>query len=288
MKFGIDIPNFGGDYANVRLVAEVAHEAEEAGWNGFFVWDHIGANWGKSEFSDPWMLLTAIAMRTERMRLGPMVTPIPRRRPWKLAREVATLDQVSNGRVIFGVGLGEGEEYSSYHEPGDDRQHGEMLDEGLDILTGLWRGEPFSYDGKYYQVENVLHLPRPVQQSGIPIWVAGWWPNRKPMRRAARWDGVFPLHRNAGNVEEMTSLEFQKCLAFIRSQQTAEKASQPYDVVKVGNLPYQDKKGTDMDVARLEEYASAGVTWWLDGPGGPDETLDDVRQFIRKGPPRLK
>src|SRR5258708_384357 len=101
MKFGIDLPNFGGDYANVRLMAKVAHEAEEAEWDGFFVWDHIGANWGQLAFSDPWILLTAITLRTERLLLGPLVTPIARRRPWNVSREVVTLDQVSNGRVIF-------------------------------------------------------------------------------------------------------------------------------------------------------------------------------------------
>jgi alkanesulfonate monooxygenase SsuD/methylene tetrahydromethanopterin reductase-like flavin-dependent oxidoreductase (luciferase family) len=283
MKFGIDIPNFGGDYANVRLIAEVAHEAEEAGWDGFFVWDHIGANWGEQAFCDPWMLLTAIALRTERLQLGPMVTPLPRRRPWKVAREVITLDQVSNGRAILGVGLGEGSEYSAYHEPGDDREHGEMLDEALDILQGLWSGEAFSYSGKHYQIENVLHLPRPVQPAGIPIWVAGWWPKRKPMRRAARWQGAFPLHRGTDD-DQMTPAAFQECLAFIRSQQTAEQARTPYDLVHVGRATYTDRGA---DAAQIEAYAAAGVTWWLEG-AERGEKLADIRQHIRQGPPGLQ
>lgn len=279
MKFGISIPNFGAGYADARLVAELAHEAEEAGWDGFFVWDHIGDNWGELAFCDPWMLLAAIALRTKRLHIGPMVTPVPRRRPWKLAREVVTLDQISDGRVIFGVGLGEGTEYSAYHEPGDDRQHGEMLDEGLDILTGLWGGGVFNYTGKHYQIENVLHLPRPVQQPRIPIWIAGWWPRRKPMRRAARWDGVFPLVRTG---EQMTMTELQECLAYIRSQQPAEKAGQPYDLVHSGRLTFKDRSA---DIALVEAYASVGVTWWIEGPG-PNETLEDWLPCLRQGPPR--
>jgi len=238
MHFAIDIPNFGGDYANVRLIAEVAREAEDAGWDGFFVWDHIGAGWGEQAFSDPIVLLTAIALRTERIRFGTLVTPLPRRRPWKLSREFVTLDQISGGRVILGVGTGGGSEflsseYTAYHELEGNRLHGEMLDESLEILTGLWTGEPFSYRGQHYQIDNVQHLPKPVQQPRMPIWVAGWWPNRKPIRRAAHWDGAYPLSGVGG---EMTPPLLQECLAYIRSQQTPERAAQPYDPVHAGRL----------------------------------------------------
>lgn len=286
MKFAIDIPNFGSDFANVRLVAEVAYEAEQAGWDGFFIWDHIGANWGELEFNDPWVELTAIAMRTERIRLGTLVTPLPRRRPWKLSREVVTLDQLSGGRVILGVGIGGGnegldDEYSAYHEVRGHRLHGEMLDEGLEILTGLWSGKEFSYAGQHYQIENVLHLPSPVQQPRIPIWVAGWWPNRKPMRRAARWDGAYPLPRDE---DLMTPAALQECLAYIRSQQTPALAAQPYDLVHAGRLTREDEPA---ERALIEGYASVGVTWWLDHPR-QGETLAEMRPRIRKGPPSMR
>lgn len=282
MYFGIDIPNFGGDYADVRLVAEVAHEAEDAGWDGFFIWDHIGANWGELAFSDPWIELTAIAQRTERIRFGTLVTPLPRRRPWKLARELVTLDHLSGGRVILGVGIGGGNkdldsEYRAYSEPAGHRLHGEMLNEGLEVLTGLWSGKPFSYQGQHYRIENVQHLPRPLQQPRIPIWVAGWWPNRKPMRRAANWDGAYPLSLQGG----MTPAMLRDCLAYIRSQQPQQRATQPYDLVHAGRLTRKDETA---EMALIEEYAAAGVTWWLDCPA-EGETLADLRPRIRKGPP---
>ncbi len=281
MKFAIDIPNFGGDFANVRLVAEVAHEAEEAGWDGLFVWDRIGDNWGEQELSDPWVLLTAIALRTERIKFGPLVTPLPRRRPWKLAREVATLDQLSRRRLILGVGIGYGQtEYTAYHEPEGDRLHAEMLDEGLEVLLGLWSGVPFSYHGKYYQLDNVLHLPRPFQQPRVPIWVAGWWPNRRPMHRAAHWDGAYPLARDTA---QMTPADMQACLAYIRSQQTPEQAALPYDIVHASPLKREDEAG---EVKLVREYANVGVTWWLDCPA-QGETPTQVRQRLQKGPPRL-
>lgn len=153
MQFAIDIPNFGV-YSDPHLLAELAHEAEEAGWDGFFVWDHINYKIvdspGPVAIGDPWVQLAAIAMRTSQIKIGPMVTPLPRRRPWKLARETATLDHLSRGRLIFGIGLGSerSKEYSTFGEVTDPRVHGEMLDEGLEVLTRLWSGEEFNYEGK--------------------------------------------------------------------------------------------------------------------------------------------
>ncbi len=284
MKFAIDIPNHTGDYADVRLVAEVAHEAEEAGWDGFFVWDHIGANWGESHVSDPWIMLTAIALKTEHMRIGPMVTPVPRRRPWKLAREIVTLDHLTNGRLVLGVGIGAGAEYTGYHEPGSDKEHGAMLDEGLEVLMHLWSGEAFDFHGQYYQLDNIRHLPRPVQQQPrIPIWVAGNWPNKKPMQRAARWDGVFPLGQDSGFSEQMSTTAIRECLAYIRAQQSPERASQPYDVLNYGLLEGKDKVA---DAALVETYAEAGVTWWVENIRWERGSLQEQREYIRKGPPR--
>jgi alkanesulfonate monooxygenase SsuD/methylene tetrahydromethanopterin reductase-like flavin-dependent oxidoreductase (luciferase family) len=186
MQFAVDIPNIG-DFADPHTVAELAHEAEECGWDGFFLWDHIGADW-PVPLTDPWVLLAAVALRTSRVRLGPMVTPLPRRRPWKLAREAVTLDHLLRGRLILGVGIGGGGEYSCFGELDDARAHGAMLDEGLTVLQGLWSGEPFSFSGAHYQIHGAHFLPRPAQAQ-IPVWVAGIWPNKPPFRRAARWDG---------------------------------------------------------------------------------------------------
>src|SRR3954468_19670952 len=147
MQFAINTPNFGS-FADVRLLAELAREAEDAGWDGFFVWDHIGGSSLQAiPMADPWVALTAMAMATSRVKLGPIVTPLPRRRPWKLARESVTLDHLSQGRLILGVGLGDpvATEFGSFGDETDPRRPAAMLDEGLEVLTGLWRGEPFSF-----------------------------------------------------------------------------------------------------------------------------------------------
>ncbi|GCE25751.1 luciferase-like protein [Dictyobacter alpinus] len=282
MKFGIAIPNCHGDYADIHLTTEVAHEAEEAGWDGFFVWDHIGDKWG-DEVLDPWVMLTAMAMRTQRVKLGTMVTPVTRRRPWKLAREVATLDQLSNGRVILGVGSGGGIEYINYHEPGDVKTYGERMDEALELLSLLWSGERISYQGEYYQLENVRHLPRPVQQPRVPIWVGGVWPNHKPMRRAARWDGVCPIGKNVNMTGQMTPEQAQACFEYVASQQTADQADQPFAKVQWGRL---DGKDRGYDTALVSNYAEVGVNWWIENLSWERGTLQELRSFIRQGPPR--
>ena len=175
MKYGLYLPNFGA-FGETRLLADLAHDAEQAGWDGFFIWDHIARPW-TTQVVDTWVALTAIAQRTSRIRFGPLVTPLARRRPWKVARETVSLDRLSEGRLILGVGLGgsggQSVEWANFAEELDLRTRAEMLDEGLDILTGLWSGKPFSYNGQHYQVNDSLFLPTPIQSPRIPIWVAG-------------------------------------------------------------------------------------------------------------------
>ena len=214
--------------ADPRALAELAREAEQAGWDGFFIWDHVVL--GPSErVLDPWVGLAAVAMVTERIRIGTMVTPIPRRRPWKLARETATLDRLSNGRLTLGVGIGLGaKEWDDLGEETSPKARGEMLDEALQVLTGLWSGETFSFEGKYYQVKNARFLPTPVQ-AHIPIWVGGFWPKKAPMRRAARYDGVYPLFRRMAGSRKAGV--FKEAVAFVRAQQPA---AQPFDILAIG------------------------------------------------------
>src|SRR5436190_1197291 len=183
MKYGFVFP--GGE---ARTAAEFAHEAEEAGWDGFFVWDPV---WGV----EPWVTLAAAAMLTERIRLGTMLTPVSRTRPWKLAGETATLDRLSNGRVILSVGLGAIDTgFAEFGEETNRKTRAELLDEGLDIVTGLWRGQPFNYSGKHYQIkETAFMVPQPpIQQPRIPIWVVGAWPRQQSMQRVIRYDGLVP------------------------------------------------------------------------------------------------
>ena len=164
MRFCISIPNFG-EYADVRRLAELAKEAEENGWDGCFLWDHING-WTQEPMVDPWVALAVMAAATSRIRLGTMVTPLARRRPWKLARETVTLDHLSGGRLILGVGLGfpPEEEFTRLGEDADDRARARKLDEGLAVLTGLWSGEPFSFQGDEFEIDEATFLPRPLQQ----------------------------------------------------------------------------------------------------------------------------
>jgi alkanesulfonate monooxygenase SsuD/methylene tetrahydromethanopterin reductase-like flavin-dependent oxidoreductase (luciferase family) len=277
MRFAINLPAFAA-LADTRELAELAHQAEDAGWDGFFLWDHIQAEPGMP-VADPWVTLTAIAMRTQRIRLGPLVTPLPRRRPAKLARETVTLDHLSNGRLILGVGIGGDrwfKEYSTFGEGADDKLHAAMLDEHLEVLTGLWSGQPYSHEGRFYTVHNAQFLPTPVQTPRIPIWVSGIWPNKAPFRRAARWDGVFPIVGGPFIEPEQVS----EMMTYIGQHRTGDAS---FDVVVagfVGNM--EPSAATD----RLRRFAEAGVTWWQEGFWYTD-SLDDVRTRIQQGPPAL-
>ena len=226
MRYGIYLPNFG-PYGDARVLAELARDAEAAGWDGFFIWDHIAVE-EHLPMVDPWVGLAAAAMTTSRIMLGATVTPLPRRRPWKLARETVSLDRLSGGRLIVGVGIGLGTgEWDDLGEETDPRVRGAMLDEGLDVLTGLWTGEAFSYDGAYYTVKEAVFRPTPVQQPRIPVWVGGWWPNKAPFRRAARWDGIFPLYSHWDNSPERLA----EVVAYTRAHRTSDA---PFDVVAMG------------------------------------------------------
>ena len=253
--------------ADPAVVARLAAEAEEVGWHGVFVWDQVRWRAPVRQVADPWITLAAVATATQRLRLGPMVTPLARRRPAKVARETATLDRLSGGRLTLGVGLGSdrfANEFSKTGEELDDRLRGQMLDEALEILTAAWSGAPVHHRGRHYTVDGVQFLPRPVQQPGVPVWTAGFPGNRKPLRRAARHDGFFPA--NLGHPDQLA--EVVAIITDLRRHSTA-----PYDFA-VGLPP-----GTDP-----APYAAAGATWWLvEFP--PDAlSLDLVRGVLRDGP----
>jgi alkanesulfonate monooxygenase SsuD/methylene tetrahydromethanopterin reductase-like flavin-dependent oxidoreductase (luciferase family) len=188
MKFGLDVPTTG-DHADVQVLAGLAAEAEVAGWDGFFVWDVIEGN-GKPAV-DPWIALTAVALNTNRLRLGTMVTPLARHRPWLVARQLANLDQLSGGRMVCTAGLGyQPEEMTRFGEVGDEAVRVQQLDEALAVLNGLWTADSFSFDGRHFTIKEATLNPKPVQRPRIPLWLAGGWPKRAPFRRAARWDGA--------------------------------------------------------------------------------------------------
>jgi alkanesulfonate monooxygenase SsuD/methylene tetrahydromethanopterin reductase-like flavin-dependent oxidoreductase (luciferase family) len=297
MFYGLEIPHFG-PYADPRILAELAEEAEAAGWDGFFLWDHMTFGPDPLPMTDPWVALTAIAMRTERMKIGAMITPLPRRRPWKVARETVALDHLSNGRLVFGVGIGVlPAEFDQLGEEGDQKERGAMLDEALDVLAGLWSGELFNHQGAHYHVQDARFLPAPLQRPRIPVWVAGSWPNKAPFRRAARWDGAFPQGRGLQLNEQMTPESIAEVRDFIREQRASDA---PYDILHIGMT---DGLDAEADRAFAQRYAEAGVTWWVENitpnrwrswegfwplvPGsGDDWPLDEMRARICNGPPR--
>jgi alkanesulfonate monooxygenase SsuD/methylene tetrahydromethanopterin reductase-like flavin-dependent oxidoreductase (luciferase family) len=277
MKYAFDVANFG-PYADPRVLADLAHRAEDSGWDGFFIWDHVLIA-GGGPVGDPTVQLAAIAMATSRIRFGPMITPLPRRHPWKLAREAATLDHLSGGRLILGIGLG-GDwftELSTFGYSVDDVERAEILDEGLAIVTGLLGGEPFSFAGKHYSIKPTQFLPKPVQ-SRIPIWIAGTWPRPRPFRRAARYDGVVPM---AANIEKDLSADDVRAIAkFITKHRKRDGA---FDIVHAGDTAGKSKREAADIVA---PFVEAGATWWNEAPLPWKTTLDDVRARIAAGPPK--
>ncbi len=262
MKHALFLPIFD-ELADPRITASIASDAEDAGWDGVFVWDHIGYRDPTDGIADPWVTMAAMAMVTSDIRLGPMITPLPRRRPVKLAREVATLDRLSDGRVILGVGIGgDGAgELTATGEQLDDRTRGAMLDEGLDIVTQAWTGEPLTFRGTHY-VANGLHVrPTPVQER-LPIWVAVRYGRSKPLARAARYDGIFPIEIDHPD-------KLAETLAALGPQKPG------YDVA-VGAQDDTDPR----------PYAAVGATWWMRGFSPYGVTEADVRGVLSAGPQR--
>ena len=283
MQYAIYTPNFG-PYTSPAALADMAREAETAGWDGFFLWDHV-AGWPQPTF-DPWITLTAIALATTQLRFG-CITPLPRRRPWKLARETASLDLLSGGRLTLIVGTGIGAaEWDDLGEETDLKKRGAMLDEGLDVLTGLWSGEPFSYTGEHYQLRNAHFRPTPVQRPRVPVWVGGFWPNKAPFRRMARWDGMFPLFEEWESEKVLPLL--QDALTYVQEHRLDPAA--PFEVAVTGVTP-----GDAPAVAQelVAAYANAGATWWFEGIApyrlgldfDTEWPLDAFRERIRQGPP---
>jgi alkanesulfonate monooxygenase SsuD/methylene tetrahydromethanopterin reductase-like flavin-dependent oxidoreductase (luciferase family) len=257
------------ELADPRSVARLAAEAEAVGWHGVFVWDHLAWREPVRQVTDPWITLAAIATSTERLRIGPMVTPLARRRPPKVARETAALDRLSDGRLTLGVGLGSdrfAHELSKTGEQLDDRQRGRMLDEALEILTAAWSGAPVHHRGEHYTVDDVRFLPRPVQRPGVPVWVAGLPHHARPLRRAARYDGFVPV--NLEHPDQLAEL-----VATIQEQRP--HPATPYDVAVP--LP----PGTDP-----APYVRAGATWCLTELAPEELSIDRVRGVLRDGPAR--
>jgi alkanesulfonate monooxygenase SsuD/methylene tetrahydromethanopterin reductase-like flavin-dependent oxidoreductase (luciferase family) len=273
VRFGIYVP-VAGEY-DVATVAALAGEAEELGWDGVFVWDNILATFdGTGILADTTVALTAIALATKRIHFGPLVTPLTRRRPWKVAKEMSTLDRLSGGRLVFGAGLGGTWDFAPFDEAPPGTERAVALDEALDVITALWSGDDVHYRGRHYTVDGARMLPSPIQRPRIPIWTAGYWPGAGPFRRAARWDGMAPLrkgHQFAG----LSPNEVADCLAYVQNFRRSEAH---FDVVAFQTQP--DQHG------RVPEYEEAGATWWLESTNPVSERLAEFRARVRAGPPK--
>ena len=275
MRYGIVVSNLG-EHSDPRMAVRLAQAAEAAGWEGFFVWDHLGFVWGPPS-CDPWGVLFAAAVSTTRLKLGTAITPLARRRPHVVANALASLDLLSEGRVIFGAGLGGvAEEFTAFGEPGIAKERARMLDEGLEILDGLWSGEPLAHHGQHYEVENVSLAPLPLQRPRIPIWIGG--EGAPALRRAARWDGwLAPATSHDGTPTMSKSPErVAEMVATIRRRRTT---TAPLEVAIDGY-----SEAGDPTLPRA--YEAAGATWWLESihdlRGKPDETM----KRVEAGPPK--
>jgi alkanesulfonate monooxygenase SsuD/methylene tetrahydromethanopterin reductase-like flavin-dependent oxidoreductase (luciferase family) len=287
MQYAISLPN-GGACADPATLADLAQVAEDAGWDAMLLEDYL---WYSnttyhstpgSPTHDPWIALAAMATRTSRLRLGTCVTPLSRWRPWHLARVTMSLDHLSGGRLILGVGLGDlGDKgFSHVGEVTDARERARLLDEGLAILTGLWRGEPFAFQGLAYHVEDVTFLPPPVQRPGIPIWVGGTAGTPAVLRRAARHDGICPYKLPDTNQwADFTPEEVRTLRETIMRERSTD---QPFDIV-IGGRQRAD------DWSREREYvgalARAGATWWHEWVPAAD--FSTMREAIGRGPLRI-
>jgi alkanesulfonate monooxygenase SsuD/methylene tetrahydromethanopterin reductase-like flavin-dependent oxidoreductase (luciferase family) len=259
----VSIPNMGG----ARDVVDLAVAAEAAGWDGVFLWDHV--QWRRAaanDVFDPWVLLGAIARETERVRIGALVTPLARRRPQKLAKEIITVDHLSGGRIVVGVGLGspDDDEFTAFGDPGDRRRRAELLDEGLEVLDALLRGGPVHHDGPHFHVDAELR-PASVQRPRPPIWVAGLWPNPRPFRRAARYDGIAALTEHGATTPDQLRALIAAC--------RAAGAGNGFDVL-----------ASDFGSEPVDELIDAGATWIVTSPWPAGDWVPGLRRRIESGP----
>lgn len=269
MQHGVNLPNM----TDPATLVDLAVTAEAAGWDGVFVWDHVAyAEIVELPVVDPWVLLGAVAQATERVRLGPMITPLARRRPWRVAQEVATLDHLSAGRAVLGVGLGwpAVEDFARFGERREDAVRAEMLDEGLDLISALWSGEHVRHDGQHFDVDTTMR-PAPVQRPRPPVWVAGMWPNKRPFARAARWDGVFAMSAATDEVPLLRPDDVREVVAYIRERRETDEA---FDVVTSGHWEHT-----------AAEYEDAGVTWLIQSWNAEPGWASELRPLVEAGPP---
>jgi len=274
LQFAVGVPTVAA-FADPGFLVGLAARAEAAGWDGFFVWDHLFYRPPNTAAVEPWSIVAAAAAVTSRVRLGVLMTAVPRRRPALLAQQVATIDRLAGGRVVFGAGLGSmPEEYERLGEDGDLAVRARKLDEALEVIGDLWSGEPVTHHGEFFTVDGVALLPRPAERP--PVWIAGRWPNRAPFRRAARFDGVMPTHAAYSHGSFMTPAELGEIVGYVADHRPSRG---PFAVVMEGET--DDARRLD---AVAPAYADAGLTWWVEKLGWWRGDLAAAARRVDAGP----
>jgi alkanesulfonate monooxygenase SsuD/methylene tetrahydromethanopterin reductase-like flavin-dependent oxidoreductase (luciferase family) len=272
IKQGLLFPNHGSD---PRFLAEIALEAEKAGWDGFFIWDNLVA-------LDPTIGLAAIAYATSKIKIGSMVFNVGRRRPWKLGRELVAIDHLSQGRLIIGAGLGDEGAYTTYGETGGLKPRAEKLDEGLEILSGLLSGEEFEYTGKHYQIKKTQFRDKPVQESHVPIWIGGLWPNKGPFRRAAKYDGIMPhTVRSTTLGEQLTHEEVKDIMRYIESHRKG--SMDDFTLAMLSSTPPEEDQAREI----ISPFIELGAKWWVESVFEWQIPMEDAIERVKAGPTKF-
>jgi hypothetical protein len=271
-----------GTFGPAREMVELAVLAEQTGWDGFFSWDGISI--GTVDTFDPWVLLGAIASRTERITLGAMLFALPRQQPWKVARESLTVDHLSVGRLVMPVGLGAVDDAGFSRVSGgvtDRKVRAELLDDSLAILGQAWTGEPFSYAGTHHAVTDIVFAPRPVAQPRIPVWVVGGYPALRSLRRAISWDGMIVQRLDRPPMSPLEPEDVAEVAEWISVHRDTDA---PFDVIVEGKAPSDPTAAAD----RMLAFEQAGATWWMESHwDGPNAAPAGLRTLIAAGPPGL-
>ncbi|WP_285107231.1 LLM class flavin-dependent oxidoreductase [Promicromonospora sp. MEB111] len=288
MKFGF-ISSFGTIDQHVAL----AREIEEHGWDGYFTWDaiNLGGEWAMPVY-DPFAILAAAAVVTERITLGAMVFAVPRHRPWELAQRALTVDRLSGGRLVLPVGVGVTDDRGFTSVPGQAtelKDRAALLDETLAWLEKSWSGEEFEVSGGQITT-GPFRFPEPPVNGRIPVWPVGVWdaerPPAKNLRRALRWDGIVPQLR--GTADDLTTDDIAGLVEWLTANRpepaSPDDADRPFDVILQGKLSSDPAQAAE----QARAMADAGVTWWIESWWDPaKDSAESLLEKVRQGPPAL-